>query len=304
MEHWNNRQAEAFRLVMMYGSITKAAEIMEITQPAVSRMIMALTEAVGFPLFKRRSGGLVPTDDAQLLLIEVDRMFAGIDELQRRAEAIRNRELGKVRISAMAHYANELLPPIVAEFCNAFPRIAVTLEVQPRVNIGDSLVSGRSDIGITSLPARTADLTVHKLVSRPAVIIMPATSPLATKSLVDAADVAGERYINFEAGTPFRYEVDAAFERLNIRRDVVIEATTQESICSLVAAGAGVAVVSPFSSTIYSNPKIAVRQFVPAVTVEIGMLVATDRISTAARSFRDFIMEHFRRLAQDNRYLA
>jgi DNA-binding transcriptional LysR family regulator len=304
MEQLNTRQAEAFRVVMMYGSMTKAAEVLDITQPAVSRLIMGLTEAVGFPLFKRQSGGLVPTDDAQLLLKEVDRMFVGIDELRRRAEAIRNREMGNVRISAMAHYANELLPGIIADFCRAYPRVTVALEVQPRVNVGDAVVSGRSDIGITSLPARATDLTIHKLVSRSGVVIMPPSNRLAVKSIVDASDLSDERYINFEAGTPFRYEVDAVFDRLNIRRDVVIEATTQESICSLVAAGAGVAIVSPFSSTIYNNPNVVVRQFAPAVNIEIGMLVAPERISTAASSFRDFILDHFRRLAADNRYVA
>jgi DNA-binding transcriptional LysR family regulator len=128
---------------------------------------------------------------------------------------------------------------------------------------------------------------------------MPATALLAGKPVIDAHDLEGLDFVSFTPGTSFRYEVDQVFDRRGITRRMRVEATSQESVCNLVAAGAGVAVVSPFSAGVLHDGRLAIRPFTPALTVEIGLLAAEERLSIAARCFQDFVIEHFRLAAAE-----
>lgn len=298
MDQLNLRQAEVFRVVMRCGSMTRAAEMLGVSQPAVSRLITSMAASVGFQLFRRQGGGVMPTEDAFLLLDEIERAFVGVEELRQRAAAIREKQAGSVRITAQSHYGNQLLPGIIADFCRAFPNIGVSLLSQPRLNIGDLVASGRTDLGITTLPIRAAEgVEIIKLIARAAVLVMPRDHPLASKPIVDAADLQGERFVSFESGSPFRYEVDGIFDKARIRRQLTIEATTHEAACGLVAAGVGISVVSPYAPALYVDPRVAVRPFSPSIDIEIGLIFAPDRLSTAAATARDSIVERFRHVS-------
>lgn len=302
MEKLNIRQVEAFRAVMTYGSMKKAAEVLDISQPAMSRLITSLTEAVGFTLFTRQQGGVVPTDDAVDFMREVERVFAGTDELRRRADAIRRKEAGVVRIAAMAHYANDLLPELIARFSLRYPDIRVIIETRSRIEIGNHVGMGLSDLGITSLPIPSEPARAVTLSSEPAVLIMPAAHPLAALARVPAEALEGVRFVSFESRTPFRTEVDAVFDARGIRRNLAIEAGAHQGIVRLVAAGSGVGIISPFTADIRATPGLVARPFDPAIAVEIGLLTSDRQLSTAATAMVDFIKGEFGSGAATERY--
>lgn len=293
LEKLNIRQVEAFRAVMIYGSMKKAAEVLSISQPAMSRLITSLTEAVGFTLFTRQQGGVVPTDDATDFMREVERVFAGTDELRRRADAIRRKEAGVVRIAAMSHYANDLLPELVARFSLLYPDIRVLLETRSRIEIGNYVRMGLSDLGVTSLPIPSEPARVTTLAREPVVLILPDGHSLTAMERVPAAALEGVRFVSFESRTPFRTEVDAVFDDLGIRRNLAIEAGAPEGIVRLVAAGAGVGLISPFTAEIHTTPGLASRPFDPAIMVEIGLLTDDRQLSTAATAMLDFLTGAF-----------
>jgi len=293
LEKLNIRQIEAFRAVMTYGSMKKAAEVLGISQPAMSRLIASLTETVGFALFTREQGGVVPTDDAVDFMREVERVFAGTDELRRRADAIRRKEAGTVRIAAMSHYANDLLPELVARFSLKHPNIRVILEARSRIEIGSYVRLGLADLGVTSLPIPSEPAVVTRLAVAPVVLLMPAGHPLSAMERVPAEALEGERFVSFESRTPFRTEVDAVFDERSIRRTLAIETAAPEGIVRLVAAGAGVGLISPFTADIHETPGVVSRPFDPAVAVEVGLLTDDRSLSTAATAMIDFLKEAF-----------
>ena len=85
-----SRQLEAFRAVILRHSITRAAEMLHITQPAVTRLILDLETEIGFSLFTREKGRLFPTSDALLLYQEVERSFVGVERIAHAAQQIRS----------------------------------------------------------------------------------------------------------------------------------------------------------------------------------------------------------------------
>lgn len=294
MKRLNARQVEAFRSVMALGSMTKAAAMLGITQPAVSRLILDFQRAVGFKLFKRQRNGAIPTSDALRLNEEVEKLFIGLDQLNSRVRDIKTLQTGRLDIVAMGLYANGLLPELIAQFMRKFPGVAISLDSQPHDKVIDWVISRRSDIGFTTLPAQNPPLTTHRLVAQPALCVVPAGSDLEARRSVDVADLAGRPFVSFPRGTSFRYQIDSIFERAGVAREMRIEATTHEAVCNLVAAGIGVSIVSPFSPHLRRNPRLVFRPFKPAIAIELGLLLDESRMSTAARQFRDFALANLR----------
>lgn len=278
---------------MMLGNMTRAAEFLGVSQPAVSRLMAELQRSAGFTLFTRTRYGMVPTADAEALFDEVKSMFSGLEELTRRTQAIRNLEQGELKIGTISLYGNGLLPMLIAEFVERHPNLKFTIETDSHNRIVDRIHARRCEIGFVSLPAADADLTVQLLAARPALCAMPADHPLAAKALIQPADLADLPFISFPRDTSTRFQVDSMFDRLGISREMRVEAGTHESVVNFVARGVGLSIISPFSPHLKSDSAVAFRPFHPPLMREIGMLSNEDFLSSAARTFRDFVTERF-----------
>ena len=99
------RQLEAFHAVNRFGNVTRAAEALEISQPAVSRLISSFADSVGFSLFDRRGGQLVPTQEARYLLSEVGRVLDSVGHLEELAHDLTARQAGHLRITCLPGFA-------------------------------------------------------------------------------------------------------------------------------------------------------------------------------------------------------
>ncbi len=108
------RQIEAFRAAMLTGSITEGAELICLTQPAVSRLIADLESAVNLRLFERRGNRIVATTEGILLYQEVEKSFSGLDRIERAASDIGSNWRGTVRVIAMAGPAIHFLPQLIS----------------------------------------------------------------------------------------------------------------------------------------------------------------------------------------------
>ena len=106
MRGLNPRQIEAFRAVVLTGGVGAAASLINVTQPAVSRLIRDLQSHLGLVLFERRGTGLVPTSEALSLYAEVERAFVGLERIEQMATELRTRRAGFLRIAALPALAN------------------------------------------------------------------------------------------------------------------------------------------------------------------------------------------------------
>lgn len=292
MKRFNVRQVEAFRAVVTLGSMTKAAELLGISQPAVSRLMVDFQETVGFKLFRRQRNGAEPTEDARRLFEQVEKLFVGLEDLNHQVHAIRNLTSGTISITAMGLYANGLLPEIIAKFSKRYPDIAIRLDSQPQDRIVEWVSSRRSDMGVATLPLANLTIPVRELLSRPAMCVFPVEHEFAAREEIHARDLAEMPFVSFPRGTSFRFEVDTLFDRAGIDRVMMMEATTHEAVCNLVAAGLGVSIVSPYSPHLRRNPRLAFRPFSPAIPIVLGLIGDPDEMSVAARQFHDFVIEY------------
>lgn len=290
----NLRQIEAFQAVMVMGSATGAAKSLFITQPAVSRLISDLEYRLGFKLFIRKPNRLEPTPEAQALYESVDKAFIGLQEIQRSAEAIANKQQGVLHIVAMPVCIDTFMVECIAEFLVLYPNIKIELESAPRIQALDMVRSQRIDIGVVSLKEQEeVGLFVHKLCQQSAVCVLPASHKLSELDVIDIKDLENERFINLSAGSPFRANIDEIFNQHKVARKVVIETRTQRTSYNLIKQGVGVAILD----SLVTDPldtDVAIKPFTPSITWSYAV-VSTDfaQQSLIAKAFVELLAKRF-----------
>ena len=287
------RQIEAFRGVMVTGTVTQAARMLTVSQPAVSRMISYLEYEIGFKLFGRANRQLIPTDEGRAFYDEVERSFIGLGHITKAANAIRDYRRGHIRLITIPSLASTLMVELVARFVGEYPEIAVSVEVQPSQRVFEWIVSQECDIGLSTLPVENTAIATQSVVYGEAVCILPVGHKLTAKKRIRPKDLDGEPFITFKADSIFRQMVDEVFLKEQVHRDMQIEARTTEMICGLVSAGLGVSVIGPTFPRHIHNPGIAVRPFNPSISIELALLYSAQKpLSLVGERFIGIVHEH------------
>ena len=161
---------------------------------------------------------------------------------------------------------------LVAHFVEEYPKIAVSVEMQPSQRVFEWIVSQECDIGLSTLPVENTAIATQSVVFGEAVCILPENHELTAKKQIRPKDLDGEPYITFKANSIFRQMVDEVFLKESVHRNMQIEARTTETICGLVSAGLGVSVIGPTLTGHVHHPVITVRPFNPSVSIELALL--------------------------------
>jgi DNA-binding transcriptional LysR family regulator len=274
----NPRQVEAFRAVMATGSVTSAATMMHVTQPAVSRLIRDLEFTLKLALFERRGNRLEPTAEAHHLFTEVERTFVGLSRISQFADELRTGRAGSLRIAGMPTMTCGFLTRHVGRFVKRRPEVAVTLHGLSSHLIADGVAAGRYDFGIVEAAVERPGLSVEALPAR-AVVAIPARDPLAKRSVLGPKDFEDRSFISLGPASLFRSRIDAALA--GVRRRQLIETQLTEIACVLVAEKAGLALVDPFSMSEFTGRGVVFRPFRPDVFFDAAVLTPTGRPMSA-----------------------
>jgi DNA-binding transcriptional LysR family regulator len=285
----NHRQIEAFRAVILTGGVTSAAALLNITQPAVTRLIRELQLRLDLTLFERRAGRLQPTSEALSLYREVERSFVGLARIGQAALELRERRAGTLRVASLPALFNGLLPRFVGRFLAARPELDLSLFGLASYLVMDWVATGQCDIGFAETPVEHATVTSQKLAPVAAVAAVPANHRLVRKRKLRPADFEGENFISLSQFTILRFRIDAIFAEAKVQRQFRVETPLSMVACPLVAAGAGLSIVDPFSAREYNNGGVVFLPFEPRIDVEFS--VVTSRQRRLSGVGRDFIKE-------------
>jgi len=295
----NPRQIEAFRTVIVTGGVTAAARALNITQPAVTRLVQDLQYALGLTLFERRGNRLVPTNEALSLYREVERQFVGLDRIHSAARSLRDGLSGSLRIAALPAFSIGFLPQLTGEYLKEKPGLELALYGSISSQVAEWVASGFCDLGFAQLPLDFPSVEVELLPAVAAVAVMPAGHRLAARDSLVPEDFVGEAFVSLEQTTQLRYRIDAMFATARIARETRIETPLSMIACSLVAAGAGVSIVDPFTAQEYCGRGIELRPFEPQIRFDIGVVWPAGRGRSAlALGFADKIRAAVTRFAE------
>ena len=281
------RQIEAFRAVMISGTVTQAANMLFVSQPAVSRILGDLEREVGFKLFTRANRQLIPTDEARALYDEVERAFIGLQQIDQAATSIRDYRGGHFRLITIPVLASTIMADLIARFVERYPEILVSLEVRPSQRVFEWLVSQQCDMGLTSTPTDNVNVATRPIATASAVCVLPERHPLTAKKTIRPKDLAGLPFVSFKSDAPFRHRVDEAFKVAGVSRDLRLETRTSEAVCGLVASGLGVSVIGPVVSADALPKGLAFRAFKPEIKQELSLVYSANK--TLSRLSQQFI---------------
>ncbi|WP_370644925.1 LysR family transcriptional regulator [Microvirga sp. ACRRW] len=286
----SSRQIEAFRMVMLTGSITSASEALFVTQPAVSRLIQSLEDEIGLALFERRGNHIVPRAEATTLLAEVERSFVGLSRIAAFAQALRAQTVGSLRIAAMPALAGSILTRFVARFSMRRPDVHISITGTPSHLVTDAVASGQVDFGYADGPLDRVGLEIETI-PMAAVAIMPKSHRLARRDCITPDDLSGERFVGIGRGTLFRSRIDTALAE--IPRTISLETTLSQIACLLVAEGGGISLVDPHSAAEFLDKGIVAKPFMPFIDAGFVALRSPHLpASTLATAFMQEFREH------------
>lgn len=266
------RQLEAFRAVVITGSVSRAAERMAVSQPSVSRLIADLEEAVGFRLFER-DRGLRLSVEGRWLLREVELAFVGMDKITRRAEDIRYFRAGHLRVAASPALSLGLLPMVLEEFRAANAAITVSAQVLASQSVAEWVATGQIDVGFAALPISQAGVTVHAFAPPPVLCVVPHGHPLSRHRAITPALLSGEQILSLGPDSLLRRRVDQAFEQEGVVVHSSIETTMSAQAALLASRGLGVAIIDPFTVLAFKGGDLVLRPFKPIVPYDFAMLL-------------------------------
>ncbi len=266
------REIEIFAAVMLHGTTTKAADSLEVTQPAVSKALIQISEKAGFDLFRKVRQRLVPTPEAHILYAEIERIFESSRTISRVAREIRELRTGRLEICSLPAFGLTLLPQIIAGFSQSHPTISIGVDIRSTVTVIQRASRNQLDIGIgASLAEENPTITRRTFASTPPVCVMPVGHPLCKLSKVNLSDLQGQDFVSLAPMDPMRRQLDRLCDEQKISRNVRIEATLSKACLDLVAAGAGVSVIDRLSAWSARHLPIQIREFEPRLDINLSI---------------------------------
>jgi DNA-binding transcriptional LysR family regulator len=265
------RQLEALNSVAETGSMTRAARALGISQPAVSRLLADLSAQMGFQLLDRRSGRLVPTQEARFLLPDIRRMLEMMAHMREVSHNLTDRKAGHLRLACLPGFATSHLPDVIAQFLARHPGVTVTIEPDRPERILEWIIGEQYDCGIT------ADFEAHPAVESEdvnirSVCILPDGHPLLAKTTLTPADLSDQPLIHTRRDSHFFRDLKEVFTTAGVEMKPIIETRQFTAACALVARGVGVSVISELDAAGFGGRGIAYRPFAPAVLHKLSLV--------------------------------
>lgn len=268
----NLKQIEVFRAIMLAGSISGAAKLLHVSQPAVSRLIAYTEQRLGLILFERIKGRLYPTPEARHLFVEVNSVYLGVQRVNEVAEDLIQNRMGHLRIACSPSLGQDLIPSAIARFHAQLPEARVILHTMIPDVLLQAVLTQQVELGIAFLYEGHPNMQSRVLYENHLVAAIPANHPLAAKAALSVQDLIGQPFINYGSDIP----IGQLVRKLLLDQDVMLNATVEVQqihvACALVQAGVGIALVDEITAKGPVWSKVVFRSLLPTITTPVSIV--------------------------------
>ncbi|MBP0589393.1 LysR family transcriptional regulator [Paraburkholderia sp. LEh10] len=265
------RHIEVFHAIMRTGSLSKAAELLCVSQPAVSKVLAHAERSVGLTLFNRVHGRLQPTREAELLFCETQKLQANLDSIRDLARNLALRPEGHLRVGCLPSLGLSLIPPAVQAFRAAYPRVSLRIQTRHTEELLNALLTRELDLGVALNPPARPGIASAELGRTPVVCVGPRDDHAAGRPLTLQEFVEGE-WISIGNVDPLGEMIGNALEALGLDAPMpTVEAQTWHVARALAARGIGHALLDELTAKSGAEA-VSVRPIAPPLSIGVFAL--------------------------------
>lgn len=285
------RHIEVFHAIMQVGTISGAAQVLHISQPAVTKVLQHAELQLGMPLFERVRGKLYPKPEAHRLFAETEKLNRDLQGIRRLAASLKSRAVETVRLVSTPTVAVSVLPAAMTLWRRDFPEARCELGTHHTSEIVNALRLGEADMALSLQDPRHPGIVAEPIAQGMLTVVAPSgTWSDAECALPIGPDALTGELIGLADNDPLGEMVVAACEAQEVQPVFRTVVQTYQIARSLVEAGAGTAVLDPFTAASAAPNRVQCRQWSPAVPVNLYLLTASHSpLSHGARELANCI---------------
>lgn len=280
----NLRQIEIFHAVYVHGTVNAAAKALNVSQPSVTKVLQYAEQSLGFDLFLRSKGRLVPTQEAHILFADVADIHDRVRSLRHASANLRKGKGSLLRISALPSLGLGAIPTAVADFVRDNDDVMFDLQTLHHDEMVRKLYERETDVAISFDVPLAAPLS-HEVIGEGELVVlyreedMPQAPPR-----IPLEHLRGRRFISPTQSGPVGTMLSNELERLNVQLDEVVSARTYYVAAALVQTGLGMAIVDNFTGHAFLSSGLSFRPLQPAIAFDINAISLQNQPPSLAAS--------------------
>lgn len=286
-------QLQYFKTVATMQHMTRAAEVLAISQPALSKSIANIEQNLGVPLFNREGRSIYLNRFGELFLQSVNVILDEYDRIKEEFEDIIKPGSGEVSFGFIHTLGMEIVPELIASTSEAFPNMQFSLTQATSLSLLKRLEEGAIDLCLSQkIESRVIEIETEELFVEELFVIVPTTHPLAQQDSVKFEEVKNEPFIAIKKGNSLRQLVDELFLERGIVLNTTFAAEEMHTVAGFVGAGMGISVIPNIKGL--DHYKVKRLKLDPPCYRSVCVSWAKNRyLPPAVSEFKQYLLDYF-----------
>lgn len=291
------RQIEVVRAVMLTGTITGAARMLNVSAPGISRLVKHTEELLGLRLFERRGGVYVPAVEANAIFEQIGRVFGGVENLNRAVASLQRGEAVDLSFASSPSVAQFIAARAVRGVRQRYPDLFIDLNILKIEETIDYLMLDRGEFVMMSTAVQNAGISNDVAAEGRLAAIVPEGHPLADRGggVVSIHDLAQYPMIGVDPDDPYGQVCARPLRDAGLPVRYSMRGRFAQTVVSLVRHGLGVAVIDEFSVAELYMPGVVRLRLIEEAPITIYVVTKTGRVLS---SFAEYAIQQLRRELQ------
>jgi len=290
------RQIEVFHAVYTNGSMTNAAAKLNVSQPSVSKVLAHAEQQLGYRLFDRIKGKLIPTPEAHQLFKHVRDVYEDVDRLRHVAVNLKASSAGRIRVASTPAFGLEILPRAVTTFREKHGDAIFDIETLHLDEIHHALQESRIDIGLAFDPSARPGIARKKLARARFFVLAHSRSEFGDKTTLTFDDLKDRPFIGLNSRSPLGQALSVYLDASDLAPNVVAWTETYHIAKALVASGAGITITDEITARSSIGGDVGMWPLEPAIHFDVALLQLSDSpLSLTTKRFK----QHLGKIVRD-----
>ena len=287
MNNVSLKHLQTFQTIVEAGNFRRAAEILNLSQPAVTAHVKLLEQAVGMPLLDRTTRRMRVTVAGDRLHTMAERTLAELNTVLTALRDEADLRRGRISISCVPTIAASVLPVTLGRFAEKYPGVTIKIFDVIAEQIFVQVAEGKVDFGIGPRPAGRHQFDFRALTSDPFVAVVPRGHPWAMRKSISLADLVGAPFLALLRGYNVRETLDATLKKHGLKITPKYEVQHHYTLGGMVEAGLGITALPSMAVSMLSRPLLRTVPITrPGAAREVGIVKLRGKnLSPAPQAF-------------------